>query len=378
MPSGLSEHHRIVSTLRYLGPMSRHALSQVTGLPMGTVVSGTVRLADQGVLDRVSLDRSGGGRPQQRWGLRPSYGHTIGVSLSLDAVSVVLVDYAGKVVGTKSMPLRGPADPVTCARLAAEGSQRLIHDGGGPLRVFGAGVSIPGVYELGRGVVFLPNLAGWTGSDPASVFRDLLGLPVRLENDANAAAYAEWRQGAAQGTHSFVYLLVHDGTGGAIVVDGHTVRGVAGAAGEIGHLPVGGMHRCNCGLTGCLETEASGMALRRLVEEEGLSAPQAIHHLAEKLGPTIASLANTLAPEGVVMGGWVVETYPELTFETADRAREHMVPLLAGMVRFTPAALGTDASAIGAALIMLDSSDEENEGAGFLVPTPGGVVMGRR
>lgn len=354
MAVGATQTSALISALRYGGPLTRNDLTRHTGLPVGTVSAVITQLADRNIALRVGQDPSTGGRPQQRWGLRADAGFALGVTLTLEEVSVTLIDYAGTIRRTVSVPVESPATPVDAAKAAAEAASQLWSLGQIPpsLRL-GAGIAIPGVYEPGRGVVFLPNLPGWTGSDPLATFRDLLEIPVRMENDANAGAYAERCQGAARDTDSFLYLLIQDGTGSSIVLDGRPVRGVIGAAGEIGHVPVGGRLRCNCGLIGCLETEASGMALQRRMAG-GLSESDSLTQIAQPLGSATAGLVNLVAPQSVVVGGWVVEKYPDLTFQIANEARRHTIPLLAGHVRFAPALLGHRAPAIGAALLVLD------------------------
>lgn len=358
MAVGARQRNILVSALRYGGPLTRNDLTRHTGLPVGTVSAVIAQLADRGIVQRAGQDPSTGGRPQQRWGLRADAGFSLGVSMTLEEVSVTLVDYAGTVRQTVSVAAKSPATPVDAAKAAAEAATRLWSLGKVPpsLRL-GAGIALPGVYEPGRGVVFLPNLPGWTGSDPLATFRDLLELPVRMENDANAGGYAERCQGAARGTDSFLYLLIQDGTGSSLMLDGRPVRGVIGAAGEIGHVPVGGHLRCNCGLIGCLETEASGMALRRHLDS-GLSESEGLAQIAQPLGSATAGLVNLVAPQSVVVGGWVVEKYPDLTFQIANEARRHTIPLLAGHVRFAPALMGHRAPAIGAALLVLDEGTE--------------------
>lgn len=368
MAVGVSQVAAIIAALRYGGPLTRNDLTRHTGLPIGTVSAVISQLADHHIVERVGQDPSTGGRPQQRWALRPDAGFALGVSLTLEEVSVALIDYAGTLRRTARVPVEAPATPVDAAKAAAEAASQLWAQSNIPEELrLGAGIAIPGVYEPGRGVVFLPNLPGWTGSDPLATFRDLLNLPVRMENDANAGAYAERHQGAARDTDTFLYLLIQDGTGSSLVLDGRPVRGVIGAAGEIGHVPIGGQLRCNCGLTGCLETEASGMALLRLLRQ-GMPEHEVLAQMAQPLGSATASLVNLVAPQSVVVGGWVVEKYPDLTFQIANEARKHTIPLLAGHVRFAPALLGHQAPAIGAALQVLDEGSGMRSGAAAAPP----------
>ncbi|MCL6595283.1 MAG: ROK family protein [Firmicutes bacterium] len=366
MPARTLERHAILRTLRAHGPMSRRVLAHTAQLPTGTVVAALEELQGEHLVEVVFTDRSTGGRPLQHWGLARDAGTALGVTFGRFGLTLAAVDFAGEVRAVDERPMPSPPMPVPVARALAQAVEAMWERLQTPVgQRLGVGIALPGIYAPDRGVLFLPNLSGWVGSDPRSLLADAIGLPVHIENDANAAAYAEGLRGSARGVRNYVYCLVADGTGGAVVVDGRLVRGAIGVAGEFGHLPAGGRHVCNCGLTGCLETEASGLALRRLVEDEGVAPDAAIAHLAGHLGVALAGVVNALAPETVVLGGWVVDRHPELLFAVAESARAHIVPLLSTHVRWAPAAVAA-APAVGAALMVLDGAGAkggENERA---------------
>jgi len=99
------------------------------------------------------------------------------------------------------------------------------------------------------------------------------------------------------------------------------------------------------------------MALRRCLDS-GMSESESLAQIAKPLGSATAGLVNLVAPQSVVVGGWVVEKYPDLTFQIANEARRHTIPLLAGHVRFAPALMGHRAPALGAALLVLDAGTD--------------------
>ncbi|MFO0687526.1 MAG: ROK family protein [Myxococcota bacterium] len=141
--------------------------------------------------------------------------------------------------------------------------------GAGPLAA--VGVAAPGPVELRTGLLRNPpNLPGWRDVPLADVLREAFGVPVSVQNDANAAALAEHRFGAGRGSADMVYLTMSTGVGGGVVSGGRLVVGANGFAGELGHIPIvrGGL-RCACGLRGCLEAYVGGQAwarrLRRIV-----------------------------------------------------------------------------------------------------------------
>ncbi len=132
------------------------------------------------------------------------------------------------------------------------------------------GVSAPGPLDPVAGVIHAaPNLPGWIDVPIRARLERALGRPVRLENDANAAALAEWRYGAGRGSRAFVFLTMSTGVGGGLVLDGRLYRGARYGAGEIGHIPVvPGGRRCACGLRGCLEAYTGGAAIAARIRED--------------------------------------------------------------------------------------------------------------
>ena len=132
------------------------------------------------------------------------------------------------------------------------------------------GVSSPGPLSVREGrVIETPNLEGWRDVPIVAHLSEALGVPVRLDNDANAAALAEWRFGAGQGTRHLIYLTMSTGLGAGLILDGRLYRGASDQAGEVGHMPVvPGGRRCNCGQRGCLEAYTGGAALADIIREE--------------------------------------------------------------------------------------------------------------
>lgn len=251
------------------------------------------------------------------------------------------------------------------------------------------GVGAAGMVDLAGALHSAPNLA-WEGVPLERIVNDTFGLPARVDNDCNAAGYAEWRSGAARGHDDVLYVGVGTGIGGGIVSGGRVVRGARGFAGEIGHVMVepSGLE-CGCGNRGCWETVASGTAILRdgrravtrhahsllagmtdgdpervtgaMVSEAAAKGdPAATGILAEvghRLGVGIAGLVNVLDPSIVVIGGGAASAGEPLlepartayVMTVEGRADRPEVPLVA-------AALGPDGAAIGAALLALEEA----------------------
>lgn len=221
----------------------------------------------------------------------------------------------------------------------------------------GLGIASPGAVDAFEGIVpEAPQLIGWKDVPLVDVMRERLGMPVWLENDANAGALGENRYGAGRGTRHMLYITVSTGVGGGIIIDGDLYRGTRGAAGELGHviIDVDGPP-CGCGGHGCLESLASGTAIarrgseladagdaRRLAEisgregrlsagmiaqaaEEGDEVSRRIFHEAGTyLGIALAGFVNIFNPQAIIIGGGVVRSadlfIPEAERVMRDRA----------------------------------------------------------
>jgi glucokinase len=212
--------------------------------------------------------------------------------------------------------------------------------------------------------------------DLAARAEERFGLPVGIENDANAAALAEWRLGAGRGVSNLVMLTLGTGVGGGIVLDDRLYRGWA----EIGHIVVdldGPPCHGSCHGSGHLEAIASGTAADRdavalwgpgagaeqLVERArggDRAAIEAVERIGRALGAAIGSLANLFDPELVIVGGGFGEGAGELMLATVQEAarRQAIAPADASL-RVVPAELGGEAGLIGAGLVAFEALDGE-------------------
>lgn len=244
----------------------------------------------------------------------------------------------------------------------------------------GIGLAAAGACDTNRGIVTVsPNLPGWRDVPLARLVSERFGVPAFLENDATAAALAEHRFGAGQGSHHMVYLTVSTGVGGGIIANGRLYRGANGAAGEIGHMIIdAGGPPCSCGKNGCLEALINGKALveraQRLMAEGGPTllsdvdelsgetineaamagdpvALKAVTETGHWLGVGLVNIVNILNPEVIVIGGGL-SNLGDLLIEPA---REVMTawafPLAVSAVRIEIVQLGEQSGALGAVAV---------------------------
>ncbi|MEE9280469.1 MAG: ROK family protein [Myxococcota bacterium] len=263
--------------------------------------------------------------------------------------------------------------PTDLERLEAQSRELLRSAGVREDELDGLGLSAPGPLNPETGIVVeAPNLPGWRQVPVAERIGAAFGVPCRLENDANAAALAEWTFGAGQGSAHMLYLTMSTGVGGGLILNGELYRGAHFAAGEVGHIPiVPGGRTCSCGLRGCLEAYTSGAGIAARIREdiaagrapgmleraggdpdrvsarlwvEALRAGDAyaralkddfVEHLAQGL----AGLVIGLDPECIVLGT-IIERNPDLFLDDLrDRVSERIWPVLRD-VRIEAGALG--------------------------------------
>jgi glucokinase len=209
-------------------------------------------------------------------------------------------------------------------------------------------------------------------------FGDRFSLPVGIDNDANAAAIAEWKVGAGRGTQHMVMLTLGTGVGGGLILDGRPYRGFVGAAAELGHIVVefdGRRCQGQCTGRGHIEAYATGVAAskdaadalgagadsRVLIERAQAgdrAALQVLDGIARRLGATMGSLVNIFNPEAIVVGGGWGEAADEFLLETAREVmlREALSPGRE-LVRVVPAELGPDAGLVGAGFVAFEALD---------------------
>ncbi|MDQ2799426.1 MAG: ROK family protein [Armatimonadota bacterium] len=247
------------------------------------------------------------------------------------------------------------------------------------VQMTGLGVSCGGPLDSATGIVYAPpNLPHWEAVPLKALLADEFGLPVFIENDANATALAEHRWGAGQNCRDMAFLTMGTGIGAGLILDGQLYRGRRDLAGEVGHatlLPDGPL--CPCGKRGCLEALASGTAIgqrgrERYGEEDitteticaraRLGEPTARKILAEAafwMGIGLANLLQTLNLERIVLGTLAVHAADLLLEPIREAARAHCWPRVWEGVSIVPAALGDaaqDKAALAVALATFEKS----------------------
>ena len=300
----------------------------------------------------------------------------IGLDIGGSKIAAAVVDAFGRILARASIPTAAEGGFTDGLKRIGELLEQLFGQTGAVDRLAAIGIGCAGPLDPLRGTIDNPyTLPTWDGVNIVRPLGERYGVPVALENDADAAAMGECWLGAGRGGELVAMVTVGTGVGGGVIARGRIYRGVGGAHPEIGHQcidPAG--PPCYCGIRGCWESLASGTAMalaaearipgfrageggaKEVVTRARAGDPLATDIVARAARVTalgVFNLANLYMPEIIVLGGGVMEAFD--LFEPAIRQvldQDTMAPV--ERIRFCKAQLGGDAGILGAARIALD------------------------
>ena len=306
-----------------------------------------------------------------------------GIEVARTTICGVVINPAGKVIERRG---------TTCKPENLIGEIANLMTGlreAGPIK--SVGLAIPGLVNRETDRVLIST--GLPFAERADIHSELMkatGLRFELENDANAAAYGEYKAGAGRDARDIFYIGIGEAIGGAIILDGKLWLGASGCAGEIGHITINTEGaECECGNTGCLETIASGpnvvrrarerldrdstSSLSSLAMEESFTAGDLareanngddfsimmIERTGRFIGIAVASMINLLSIERIILGGAIMDAGDLILKPIIEEARKRSFQPCFEATTIVAAELGADGVAIGAALLARDSSGLE-------------------
>ncbi len=305
--------------------------------------------------------------------------YVLGVDIGGTQLRCALINSTGDIltlIRTASQADQGPAAVIgRVLDLIAQVQAQVPSDG----HLLGIGIGAPGPLDPEQGIIFAaPNMSGWHDIPLREMIAHATGLPVWLDNDANAAALGEWRFGAGRHTHHLVYVTVSTGIGGGVIMDDRLLHGHLGAGTEVGSLLLDPEHATRW------EDLASGSALGRAAAAALPAHPQSILHTlatpttitaahvaqaatmgdalalqlmqreARLLGIGFASLLHIFSPELLLVGGSVILENPNLLAQARQIAYAHVLTDLYRAVPIRAASLGDEVGVIGAATLVLE------------------------
>ncbi len=251
---------RIVRTLSERGSLSAAQLARLTGLAKSTISTALSELRRSDMVVEVGSESAGSvGRPATTLTLNPRAGTCIGILIGQAEIQVIVADVSHTVLSDQSVYLEPDYPPEQAAGLVRDLIAKAYADQWqSPEGLLGVGIAVGGPVNPVNGQVLRGGLPNWTGIDLRQLFGPMFEAPLFIDNESNCSAIAEMTWGAAQGFEDFIVYTLDLGVGGAIVSGGKVLRGIAGGAGEFGHVvidPDGPL--CRCGNRGCIEVYAS-------------------------------------------------------------------------------------------------------------------------
>ncbi|WP_030613588.1 ROK family transcriptional regulator [Streptomyces fulvoviolaceus] len=329
---------QVFTTVLSQGPLARLEVARRAGLSPAAVTKAVRPLIEAGYLveDADEAARPALGRPANLVRVDGGRALFIGVKVTGDEIIGVLTDLCCRIRVARHVPLPDRAPKVVLASIAdlvkellaeADGAQARTQDQD-PVPVLGLGIAVSGDVDRGEGTVRYSPFLEWRDVPLAELAAMTTGLPVTVDNDVRALTVAEQWFGAGAGLSDFAVVTVGAGIGCGLVVHGRVVAGAHGVAGEIGHVTVDPAGRlCHCGNRGCVEAIAGEAAIVRQIREatgveladaaeavalahRGVAGAREVYARAgEAIGRGIATVANLLGPERVIISGEGLAAY---------------------------------------------------------------------
>ncbi|MCM3697681.1 ROK family transcriptional regulator [Microbacterium oleivorans] len=342
------------------GPLGRAELVAATGLASATVHRLCARMVDEGLLG-VERDNGGIGRPTHRYRHLGEARTVVAVDVTSAVARGALIDLNGEIRHTDVRSLQDADGHLTASsRLEGVGmlAERLVGaaaDLGSPAQ--GVGLSVPGVVGADGSVSDSVELE-WNGLAARDLLQARTGLPVVVENDANAVTIGEWTRGAGQGTGDLAALVFGIGVGAGIVSGDRLVRGAGAAAGEIGYLitdpqafaaprAAGGDLETRVLSLGAARGEASTMAV---LDDESAAGGERAERLLDHIAMSVAALSVILDCRVVILAGRLPRR-TDLLVDGVTRRLDGRIPRPPALV---VGALGEDAALVGIGQLIID------------------------
>jgi predicted NBD/HSP70 family sugar kinase len=365
----------VFALIRELRNTTRAELGQLTTLSRTAVAARVAALLDLGLVAESEQAASTGGRPATLLTFDADAGVVACVAIGISRTRMAICNLAGELVATSDIDQEvalGPDDlmPDVVKRLD------VLLENHRDVPVYGVGLSLPGPVDRERGCSRdSPILRGWDGVELRPYFGELhrlSGVPVLLDNDANAIALGE-RGGELQRHDDLLVLKVSTGLGAGIISGGVLQRGAWQAAGEFGHNKTAAARGvpCRCGDTGCLEAIAGGWAVVHALQQQGYSVrhmrdvvelahagdPEArrmIRDSGRHIGEVVASAVNLLNPKVLVIAGDLAGAYETFVAGLRETLYGNATAMSTRELEVVPAAHGSHSAVAGTAAMVLD------------------------
>lgn len=371
-----TRNRRAVLTAAQFGrPVTRLDIARTTGLSAATVSGLVAELIADGVLielaERVPATGTAGGRPAAALAVNPALGTLIGIHLSHGSVRILVANVDCTVRAEHAHDIDVDHQPTDTLEYVAGTALDIVADLDIPHReLLGVGVAVSAPVLLhSQTLGSPPMLSDWGEVDIAARLGKRMGLPVHVGNDANLGALAEWRLGAAANVDNLIYVMLSEGVGAGLILQGRLYEGDAGSAGELGHVTVAPDGQiCRCGSRGCLETVVGARALAttlahshgptnrladliRLAHNGDPGVRRLLGDAGRAVGTALTPVCTMLNPRLIVLGGTLAQTGEPLVAGIRDALTHTGSPVMQRTPEITRGKLGTTAEALGAVIL---------------------------
>lgn len=374
---------RIITHYIYSGNSTLTDLSKELDLSVPTVTKFVSEMCEEGYINEYGKLETTGGRHPILYGLNPESGYFIGVDIKKFAVNIGLINFKGDMVDLKmDIPYKLENTPEALEELCRIISNFIKKTKIKTDKILNININISGRVNPELGYSF--SHFNFSERPLAEILTEKIGYQISIDNDTRAMTYGEFLRGCVKGEKDIIFVNISWGLGIGIIIDGKVYTGKSGFSGEFGHVNVFDNEiLCHCGKKGCLETEASGSALHRIllerikngassilsnrintsetpltldeiiaaVNKEDLLCIEIVEEIGQKLGKHIAGLINIFNPELVIIGGTLSQTEDYITQPIKSAIRKYSLNLVNKDSVITTSKLKGEAGVIGACML---------------------------
>lgn len=374
---------RIITYYIYNGSSTITDLAKELDLSIPTISKNVYEMCEEGYIKDYGKLETGGGRHPSLYGLNPKSGYFIGVDMRRNALNIGLINFKGDMQKQEmNIPYQFRNTPEALDELCNRIKEFIGNTGVAGEKILNICINISGRVNPEAGYSF--SIFNFSERPLTEILSEKIGYPVCLDNDTRAMAHGEYLKGCVKGEKNILFVNVSWGLGMGIIIDGKIYAGKSGFAGELGHINVFDNEIiCHCGKKGCLETEASGSALHRIllervnngessilsdriiaqdksillediinaVNKEDPLCIEIVEEIGQKLGKQIAGLINIFNPELVVVGGTLSLTGDYITQPMKTAIRKYSLNLVNKDTVVTTSKLKDKAGIVGACML---------------------------
>lgn len=372
----------LIQIMRIKGECTRSELAKATGLKQATVSKIMGDFIDCGIVKETRFLEGEKGRRSIGIQLNSAAYKAIGVKLARHYITVGLYDLSGTQYETNTYKIDMAEGSKKAMEIMKNSIQYIMEQH--PEDYFlGIGVASPGPFVRNEGrIILMTEFPGWEQINIIQELQSCFELPVRVEHDANCCVTAEWWLGANScQSGTMMSVIVGQGVGAGIIMDGKLLLGSMGIAGEIGHMSIDrNGEKCKCGNRGCLYKYCSTVALTQYAQEEMARypdsclqgeevTPESVYRAVQKgdalamtvvdkiawnLGFGLANVVNIYNPDVIVLCDEMIRIGPRLLEKTRDAIQEHVMPELFEKLEVHYSELGDDPALLGAAISIIN------------------------